>query len=152
MKNNMLLVAIGCGRLPGILDIIKAQSFVVFGSMDKKPLAHFSKSPDSAADSPVFFYETGWIVPRRVVAVGSLQKIWLEIPQDVSEEKYKKSFEACFGAEWDKILDAIDSSFEYNAYNTIYFSVGDIKLIENLNIDQLLEEKGLLQPPNVVVG
>lgn len=55
----MLLVAVGCGRLPGILDIVKSQSFVVFGTMDEKPLTHFSEKSDREMDSPVYFYETG---------------------------------------------------------------------------------------------
>lgn len=50
------------------------------------------------------------------------------------------------------MLDAVDKSFEYNTYNTVYFSVGDIKLIKNVTLDQLLEEKGVYQPSNVVVS
>ena len=87
-----------------------------------------------------------------MVAVGSLKKVWLEIPQDVSEEEYKKAFEFYFGAGWDHILDAVDRSFEYNVFNTGYFSAGAVKPIENVTLDLLLEEKGLHLPPNVVVS
>lgn len=51
----MLLVAIGCGRIPGILDIVNKHSFVVFGTMEGSPLEcnKFGK------DYSVYFYETG---------------------------------------------------------------------------------------------
>ncbi len=55
----MLLVAIGCGRIPDILEIVKKQSFAVFGTMDEKPLSHLSEKPDRIMDSQVYFYETG---------------------------------------------------------------------------------------------
>ena len=87
-----------------------------------------------------------------MVAVGTLKKVWLNIPQDISEEIFKKAFNDYFGSGWGDVLDAVDKSFEYNAYNTVYFSVGDIELIENVSLDQLLEEKGLCQPPNIVVS
>ena len=51
----MLLVAIGCGRIPDILEIVKKQSFAVFGSMDEKPFTDHIL----IEDSPVYFYETG---------------------------------------------------------------------------------------------
>lgn len=55
----MLLVAIGCGRLPEILGIIKRHSFVVFGTMDEGPLSQFADRNKEIIDSPVYFYETG---------------------------------------------------------------------------------------------
>lgn len=56
----MLLAAIGCGRIPGILDIIQQYSFVVFGTMDEKQLSHFADSRDRITPvSNVYFYETG---------------------------------------------------------------------------------------------
>ena len=58
---EILLVAIGCARLPGILDIAVKQPIVVFGTMDGQVLADLSarnaESPASAV--PVYFYETG---------------------------------------------------------------------------------------------
>lgn len=57
----MLLVAIGCGRLQGMLETAAKQPFVVFGTMEEKVLAGLA---DPAADSgasalSVYFYETG---------------------------------------------------------------------------------------------
>ena len=87
-----------------------------------------------------------------MVAVGKLKKIWSEIPQDVSEEEYKKAFKDYFGAEWEEALNAVDMSFEYNVYNMGYFSAGDIEAVKDITLDQLLDEKDLYQPPNVVAG
>lgn len=87
-----------------------------------------------------------------MVAVGNLKKIWLEIPQYFSEEEFNKAFEDYFCAKVGDVMDTADKSFEYNVYNTVYFSVGDIELIENVTLDGLLEEKGMHQPPNVVVS
>lgn len=56
----MLLVAIGCGRLPGMLDIVKEHSFVVFGTMDGNSIASFDNdNKDRKLSLPVYFYETG---------------------------------------------------------------------------------------------
>ena len=57
----MLLVALGCGRLPGIFDITARQSFVVFGTMDGKVLAGLNARVvgSTASALPVYFYETG---------------------------------------------------------------------------------------------
>ena len=87
-----------------------------------------------------------------MVAVGNLDKIWLEIPEDVLQEDFAKSFKEYFGAEWEEVLDAVDMSFAYNSYNTAYFSVDSIKPIDNYNLVQLLVEMGLHRPPNVVVS
>ncbi len=87
-----------------------------------------------------------------MVAVGNFKKLWRQIPQDVSEEEYKKAFKDYFDRGWEDVLDAVDRSFEYNVYNSVYFSVGDIVSIDNVTLDYLLEEKGLYLPPNVVVS
>ncbi len=57
----MLLVAIGCGRLPGIFAIASRHPFVVFGTMEGKALAGLTAcAAGSAAPAvPVYFYETG---------------------------------------------------------------------------------------------
>ena len=61
MEKKMLLVAIGCSRLPGIMDIAAKNPFVVFGTMDGSAFA----DPDhlaqyhAAPGLPVYFYETG---------------------------------------------------------------------------------------------
>jgi hypothetical protein len=58
---GILLVALGCGRLPGILDITARHSFVVFGTMAGEVIAGLTACVvDSAASAlPVYFYETG---------------------------------------------------------------------------------------------
>lgn len=50
----MLLVALSCGRLPGIFDIAARHSFVVFGTMEGEVLADLT-----ASELPVYFYEAG---------------------------------------------------------------------------------------------
>jgi len=61
VEKEMLLVALGCGRLPAIFDISAKHSFVVFGTMEGPILAGLTAclagSPASAL--PVYFYETG---------------------------------------------------------------------------------------------
>ena len=61
MSEGMLLVALGRGRLPGILNIASKQPFVVFGTMDGKVLAGLNACVvgDTASALPVYFYETG---------------------------------------------------------------------------------------------
>ena len=57
----MLLVAIGCSRLEGILDIAARHAFVVFGTMDGNIFADLTASLEvnKAPAPPVYFYETG---------------------------------------------------------------------------------------------
>jgi hypothetical protein len=55
----MLLVAIGCGRMPGILDITARHPFVVFGTMERKIFADLTVCGTMASALPVYFYETG---------------------------------------------------------------------------------------------
>ncbi|MFZ0450366.1 MAG: hypothetical protein WAL98_14110 [Desulfatiglandaceae bacterium] len=61
MGEEILLVALGCGRLPGIFDITARHPFVVFGTMDGKVFADLNdRVMDSKASAlPVYFYETG---------------------------------------------------------------------------------------------
>ncbi len=58
---GMLLVALGCGRLPGIIDITARHPFVVFGTMDGQVLAGLTAGVvgSTASALPVYFYETG---------------------------------------------------------------------------------------------
>jgi hypothetical protein len=59
-NKKMLLVALGCGRLPGIFEITARHPFVVFGAMDGEALAGLASIADRMASSvPVYFYETG---------------------------------------------------------------------------------------------
>jgi hypothetical protein len=58
---GMLLVALGCGRLPGIFDIAARHPFVVFGTMEGKVLPGLTAcvAGRGAPALPVYFYETG---------------------------------------------------------------------------------------------
>lgn len=58
---EILLVALGRGRLPGILDIAKRHAFVVFGTMDGKVFSGLTACAVGSTGSalPVYFYETG---------------------------------------------------------------------------------------------
>lgn len=57
----MLLVALGCGRLPGMLDVAARRPFVVFGTMEGEALAGLAAcvAGNTASALPVYFYETG---------------------------------------------------------------------------------------------
>jgi hypothetical protein len=151
MGKRMLLVALGCGRLPGILDIAARRSFVVFGTMEGKAFAGLSAG-SPAPVLPVYFYEIGWITPRRVVAVGNLDKVWLAVPEDVAEEELHDAFRLYFGAEWDEVLAVTDKSFPYNAANNAYFAVRDLRPAEKLTLEQILEKKGIGQSPNIIAS
>lgn len=61
MCEDMLLVALGCSRLPGILDTARRHPFVVFGTMDGEVLAGIADFDSGAVASalPVYFYESG---------------------------------------------------------------------------------------------
>jgi hypothetical protein len=151
---GLLLVALGCGRLPGILDIAARHPFVVFGTMEGKVLDCFAAcdARGTAPALPVYFYETGWIIPRRLVAVGNLDKVWLAVPEDVAAEDLQDAFRSYFGAEWAEVLDAADKSLAYNAANNAYFAVRDLRPVENLTLEQLLEKKGIGRPANIIAG
>jgi len=101
---------------------------------------------------PVYFYEIGWITPRRVVAVGNLDKVWLAGPEDVAEEELQDAFRLYFGEEWDEVLVVADKSYSYNAANRAYFAVRDLRPVENLTLEQLLEKKGIGQSPNIIAS
>ncbi len=87
-----------------------------------------------------------------MVAVGSLGKIWLEVPEDVGAEELRTAFRSCFGAEWAEVLCSAERSFAYNASNSAYFAVRDLHRLEDLTLEQLLEEKGIGHPPNIIVS
>jgi len=87
-----------------------------------------------------------------MVAVGNLDKVWLAVPEDVAAEELQDAFRSYFGAEWAEVLDAAEKSFTYNAANNAYFAVRDLRPVENLTLEQLLEKKGIGQPPNIIVS
>ncbi len=87
-----------------------------------------------------------------MAAVGSLDKVWLEVPEDVAEKELQDAFLSYFGVEWAQVLDAAEKSFAYNAYNNAYFAVRGLRPVENLTLAQLLEKKGISRPPNIIVS
>jgi hypothetical protein len=151
---RMLLVALGCGRLPGIFDLASRNPFVVFGTMEGKALAGLTACVEGNRSPavPVYFYETGWIIPRRLVAVGNLDKVWLAVLEDVAEKEAQDAFRSYFGAEWAEVLDVAEKSFTYNVFNKAYFAVRDLRPVENLTLAQLLEKKGISWPPDIIVS
>ncbi|MGC8495279.1 MAG: hypothetical protein ACP5SH_26485 [Syntrophobacteraceae bacterium] len=60
MDEPILFVAIGCGRLPGMLARAARHPLVVFGTMNGELLRALSSRPRDAAPAvEVFFYESG---------------------------------------------------------------------------------------------
>jgi hypothetical protein len=62
------------------------------------------------------------------------------------------AFLGYFNAQWAEVLDAAEKSFTYNAFNNAYFAVRDLRPVENLNLEQLLEKTGIGHPPNIIVS
>ena len=87
-----------------------------------------------------------------MVAVGNLDRVWLPAPEDVEEEVLRDAFRQYFGAAWHEVLAVADKSFSYNAANDAYFAVRDLRPAENLTLEQLLEEKGIGQSPNIIAS
>jgi len=61
MDEGMLLLAIGCSRLPGMFNIAAKHPFVVFGTMDENVLAGLVNcvADHRAPNVSAYFYETG---------------------------------------------------------------------------------------------
>jgi hypothetical protein len=154
MGEGMLLVALGCGRLPRILDIASRHPFVVFGTMEGEVLSRLADVGSTASVLQVFFYGTGCLIPRRVVAVGNLDKVWLTVPAGANVEDLQDAFKSYFGAKWNEVLSVsvAEESFDYHAVNNAYFAVRDIRPIGNLALEQLLETKGITRPPNIIIS
>jgi hypothetical protein len=89
---------------------------------------------------------------RRVVAVGNLHKLWGSVPENLDMAGLKKAFRGYFGAEWTDVLDAADISFAYNAANTAYFAVRDLRPVEALTLNRLLADHGGIKPLNLIVS
>ena len=87
-----------------------------------------------------------------MVAVGDLDKVWLAVPEDVAEEGLQDAFRRHFGAEWDEVLSVTDKSFSYNAANNAYFAVRDLRPVENLTLEELLEKKGIGRSSNIIAS
>ena len=87
-----------------------------------------------------------------MVAVGSLDRVWIAVPEDVAAEELQDAFQGYFGAEWAEILDVAEKSFAYNAANNAYFAVRDLRPVQNLTLEQLLEKKGISKTPNIIIS
>lgn len=62
------------------------------------------------------------------------------------------AFRKYFYAQWDEVLDSAEKSFAYNVFNNSYFSVRNLRPLENLTLEQLLIKRGGHQPPNIIVS
>ena len=51
-----------------------------------------------------------------------------------------------------EVLDVAEKSFAYNAANNAYFAVRDLRPVQNLTLEQLLEKKGISQTPNIIIS
>ncbi len=87
-----------------------------------------------------------------MVAVGNLEKIWLAVPEDAEAEELRDAFRSYFGAEWAEVMCSSEKSIAYNAANNAYFAVRGLHPLEDLTLEQLLEKKGIGQPPNIIVS
>ena len=87
-----------------------------------------------------------------MVAVGNLDKVWLAVLDDVAAEELQDAFRSYFGAEYTEVLSVAEKSFAYNATNNAYFAVRDMRPVENLTLEQLLEKKGIGRQPNIIVS
>lgn len=92
------------------------------------------------------------MLPRRVVAVGSLERVWSPRPEEIAEEQLEEAFGRRFGVAWADVLDAADKSFAYNVANDAYFSVRDLRPLEGLTLEELLEKNGGASTTNVIVS
>ena len=57
----MLLVALGCGRLPAMIELAAKRPFVVFGTMEETAFIELAACGKDCDTHPlqVYFYETG---------------------------------------------------------------------------------------------
>ncbi|MTI85550.1 MAG: hypothetical protein FH756_17055 [Firmicutes bacterium] len=73
-----------------------------------------------------------------MVAVGSLGKIWMEVPEDAEDmETLSGEFAAFFGARWEDVMVGGDKPFVYHKDWEAYFSVTGLKPVSGLKMSQL---------------
>ena len=87
-----------------------------------------------------------------MVAVGDLDNVWTAVPEDAAAEELRNAFLSYFDAQWAEVLDVAEKSFTYNALNNAYFAVRNLRPVENLTLEQLLEKTGIGRPPNIIVS
>lgn len=78
--------------------------------------------------------------------------MWLEAPEDVGGEKFQEAFRSYFGARWQDVFDAAEKSAAYNEGNSGYFSVCNLKRVEDLSLEELLEKIGPIAAPNIIAS
>ncbi|MBN2062414.1 MAG: hypothetical protein JW882_18575 [Deltaproteobacteria bacterium] len=78
--------------------------------------------------------------------------MWTSVPEDMKAEELQDSFGRYFDAQWAEVLDAADKSVTYNAFNNAYFAVRNLRPVENMTLEQLLEKTGVGQPPNIIIS
>ena len=91
-------------------------------------------------------------MPRRLVAVGNLDKVWFLASEDVDAAEFYDGFQGFFGADWTEVLNVAEKSFDYIAGNDVFFSISDLQPLKNLTLEQLLEKRGMQRPPNIIVS
>lgn len=84
--------------------------------------------------------------------MGSLDKVWLSVPEAVEAEELQKAFRGHFGADWTEVLSAAQMSLAYNAANNAYFAVRDLRPVEELTLEELLEQEGIGSSPNIIAS
>jgi hypothetical protein len=70
----------------------------------------------------------------------------------MAEGALKNTFRSHFGAEWPEVLDVAHKSIQYNATNNAYFAVRNLRLLEDLTLEQMLKEKGIRRPLNIIAS
>ncbi len=78
--------------------------------------------------------------------------VWLAVPEEAAEEELQDAFRNFFAAEWAEVLDVAERSFAYNAANSAYFAVRNLRRLESLTLEEVLEKKGIGRPPNIIVS
>jgi len=86
-----------------------------------------------------------------VVAVGNLDKVWLDLPE-AGEAELRSAFAAQFGKDWEKVLINASKPFSYHAANQAYFGVREIRSLEGLFLHELVEPSGAAQPVNIIAS
>jgi len=72
--------------------------------------------------------------------------------EDITEEEFRQAFRSYFGVEWTELLDTAYNSYDYIAYNDIYFAIRDLQPVESTSLEQFLRDKEFKQSLNIVIS
>lgn len=86
-----------------------------------------------------------------MVAVGSLEKLWTELP-DGDEEELKRHFACFFDADWQLVMVGAEKPFDIHLYWDAYFSVRKITPVSGLTLADLARAGQELTRFNIVAG